>query len=210
MSCGWTPSTIYRSPREALPFCRGLLEQVKRATGKPILLTLRSSSEQGRRVPAGRRLSDKERVLIVMPLLPHVALVDVELSAKDYARRIVRAARRAGANVIGSFHDFCRTPRAATFNALRRHAAAIGVDLLKLAVTPRRERDVEELLFWGNSVDKPKLAMIAMGALGRMTRIAGYSFGSILTFGHLGRSGAPGQIPVSELCRAVHSIYPRS
>jgi 3-dehydroquinate dehydratase type I len=57
------------------------------------------------------------------------------------------------------------------------------------------------------SVKKPRLILIGMGTIGFPSRVLGYSFGSILTYGHLGKKAAPGQVPAGQLVKAVRSIY---
>ena len=46
--------------------------------------------------------------------------------------------------------------------------------------------------------DKPVITM-AMGALGLISRLAGETFGSALTFGAGEKASAPGQIPAKQL-----------
>ena len=44
---------------------------------------------------------------------------------------------------------------------------------------------------------------MAMGDLGKITRIDGISFGSAVTFGCLGKASAPGQIEVENLRKTL-------
>jgi 3-dehydroquinate dehydratase len=46
-----------------------------------------------------------------------------------------------------------------------------------------------------------------MGAPAAISRTVGFTFGSILTYGHLGATAAPGQTPAPELGKAVRQIY---
>lgn len=73
-----------------------------------------------------------------------------------------------------------------------------GADILKLAVMPREEADVERLRMAGREASvrtgHPVIA-IAMGELGKRSRTQAERFGSAVTFGCLGRASAPGQVP---------------
>ena len=47
---------------------------------------------------------------------------------------------------------------------------------------------------------------MAMGDLGKVTRVSGELFGSCLTFASVGRASAPGQIAVDELDRILNDL----
>jgi 3-dehydroquinate dehydratase-1 len=81
-------------------------------------------------------------------------------------------------------------------------AAAIG-DIPKLAVMPRRAADVAALLAATAEAkerlgDRPIVTM-SMSGIGAVSRFAGETFGSALTFGSVKATSAPGQIPVEKL-----------
>lgn len=76
-----------------------------------------------------------------------------------------------------------------------------GTAFVKVAVMPERECDVLDLLQitrdmtleYGNH-----FISMAMGDLGRLSRISGYLTGSCWTFASLENSSAPGQISLKE------------
>jgi 3-dehydroquinate dehydratase-1 len=188
-------------------FSLDLLQDVTRRCRKPILLTLRHAGERGTPARRNERLSDAAREAIVAPLLPLVRLVDVEARRRGYARRVSALARRLGVVSIHSYHDF----RRADVRGLDRWAArarAGGADLFKVAVTPATETELEAFLRWGRALPGRKV-LIGMGAAGAPSRTLGFTFGSLLTYGHLGRAAAPGQMSAAELGRAIRSIYGR-
>jgi 3-dehydroquinate dehydratase-1 len=191
----------------ARPFAASLLQRVRRATRKPVLLTLRSHTESGGAVPAGRRWDDARREAVLVPLLPQAALVDVEARRRTFARRVGAMARRLGVNVIHSFHDFRRSGDPRVLDRWCAEARRSKADLFKAAVTPRDGAELAEFLSWGTQVRGIRPVLIGMGAAGAPSRTMGFSFGSVLTFGHLGAAAAPGQIPAAELGRAVRAIY---
>ena len=50
------------------------------------------------------------------------------------------------------------------------------------------------------------LITMAMGDLGKVTRIAGAVFGSALTFGTVGTASAPGQLSIADLRQALANL----
>ena len=54
--------------------------------------------------------------------------------------------------------------------------------------------------------EKPVITM-SMGRLGMISRMSGEIFGSVMTFGTVGNSSAPGQIPLEELRMALKVLH---
>lgn len=188
-------------------FAGGILDRVRRRCRKPILLTLRSHAERGVSIPARERLDDRRREALLAPLLPGAALVDVEARSRAFARRITAMARRLGVGVIHSFHDFKTLSQPKVLDRWCAEARRGGADIFKAAVTPRDGEELARFLRWGMGVRRIRPVLIGMGAAGAPSRTVGFSFGSVLTYGHLGVSAAPGQLPAAELGRAVRAIY---
>ena len=184
-----------------------IFQRVKKACRKPILLTLRSHTERGDGAPPSERMADGRRAEIVAPLLSSVALVDVELRRPRYARRVARLARRRGVTVIGSWHDFRSGGRRADVLRGSRLARRIGADVFKVAVTPESPSRLSDLFSWAEDIEGIPVALIGMGASAAVSRVIGFSFGSVLAYGRLGASAAPGQPPAAELARAVRAVY---
>ena len=87
----------------------------------------------------------------------------------------------------------------------------MGADILKIAVMPKSTTDVLELLLATEEMgrlysDKPVITM-SMGPLGLISRLAGETFGSALTFGAGEKASAPGQIPAKQLKDILNSIH---
>ena len=88
-----------------------------------------------------------------------------------------------------------------------------GADIVKLAVMPRRQADVAELLlataqFKEQFPDTPLITM-SMGSMGVVSRVCGESFGSCVTFGAGEKASAPGQLPVEELDTMLRILHDR-
>jgi 3-dehydroquinate dehydratase I len=90
-----------------------------------------------------------------------------------------------GIPVILAFHDFQATPSSECLLAKLDAMRDAGADVAKLAVMPRNADDVMRLLQATAQVrrafpDLP-LSIMAMGALGSITRVAGFLYGSCAT-----------------------------
>jgi 3-dehydroquinate dehydratase-1 len=189
-------------------FGRSLIRQIKEKLQLPILLTLRAHDERGPR-PQRETLSDAHRAEILARLLPSVELVDVELRHAAFAKRLTVVAHIHGVDVIHSAHNFRNVWTDAQLNRLCASSKKMGGDIFKVAVMPSSDGELETFLRRGKNLPVKNKILIGMGKLGAPSRLFGYSFGSILTYGHLGRSAAPGQIPARVLANAVKRLYGR-
>ncbi len=180
-----------------------LLLSIRRTVGEmPILFTFRTRQEGG----AGLyELSPRDYLWLNYYALETGAadLVDVELGAGESAMRTLAGeAHSLGRHIIGSHHNFQQTPQTSRMRDALLTMDGWGADILKLAVMPRDETDVERLRTAGREASvrtgRPVIA-ISMGELGRISRTQAASFGSAVTFGCLGRASAPGQVDAEEL-----------
>jgi 3-dehydroquinate dehydratase-1 len=108
-----------------------------------------------------------------------------------------------------SCHDFHATPGSAEMVATLLRAEREGADIAKLAVMPRAPGDVLRLLdatLQAGAALRIPLITMSMGALGAMTRICGWQYGSSVTFAVGQRVSAPGQIPIKELRGAMAAL----
>ena len=175
-----------------------------------ILFTRRSTREGGERIPIGEAE--------VVSLYAQVCragwcdYVDQELSSAPADMAAVReAARQAGVGLVASFHDFQRTPPAEVLFAKVSEARALGADVAKVAVMPQRLEDVLTLLgatLRAHQELRIPLITMSMGALGSLSRLVGWVYGSAVTFGVGASSSAPGQMPLEDL-RAVNAVLRR-
>lgn len=175
----------------------------------PILFTLRTAAEGGGAQPAPEALRS---LLLLAAGLEGVAAVDVEMALpEDLVRAVVEAVHAAGKPVVLSFHDLRGTPeRRAVVDRLTRQEE-LGADVVKLACTPTSPEDVLTLLaatreHASRAGARPAVTM-AMGPLGVVSRLAGETFGSVLTFGTVGAASAPGQVDAARLRDALETIH---
>ncbi len=137
--------------------------------------------------------------------------VDVEYFAQNHPPRLVKRLQKMGIRVIASHHDFNETPPQNVMYTLLEQMVVSGADILKMAVMPHSAADVLTLL---NTTERfhayyPKVPLItmSMGPMGALSRVAGETFGSCVTFGTMGQASAPGQMPVEDLKRTLLMLH---
>ncbi|MCX9012584.1 MAG: type I 3-dehydroquinate dehydratase [Candidatus Methanoperedens sp.] len=163
-----------------------------RKTGMPVIITNRMNQEGGAWTG-----SEKERIRILVSLLPLADAVDIELCAEE-RDFVVRSARGAGKTVIISTHDFKGTPASGVMAEIIKSSFEAGADIAKLAVMPDSLEDVLHLLEVTLHA-KGAVCTIAMGEAGRHSRVIAPVYGSVLTYGYVDKTTAPGQLRVDEL-----------
>lgn len=175
---------------------------------KPLLCTLRTQAEGGR---AALAPDQAERQLEELLDLGGFQLLDVELSlGEERVRRLLEKARDKGIGGVVSRHDLAGTPPRAEMAATLERMKALGADLPKLAVTPHSPGDVLELLAatWEASGRIGPVITMAMGGLGKVSRVSGEVFGSCVTFGAGERASAPGQLNAEDLRAILEDLTP--
>lgn len=174
----------------------------------PILFTFRSKQEGGE-----QELSREGYLKLAISMIDsgYIDIVDLELSmGEEIWDKAVTAARQRGVKVLGSSHDFSKTPSLREMVSKFARMEALGADILKIAVMPQGMEDVLRLLSaaveMGQRTPCPIVA-ISMSELGAATRLCGGFFGSAITFGALERASAPGQTDAVQL-RRILDILP--
>jgi 3-dehydroquinate dehydratase-1 len=175
---------------------------------QPVIFTLRAHEEGG-----ARPLSPATRQQVIEHAIgtSEVDLVDVELfNGAGFIQPVVASARRAGVRVILSFHDFTATP---TVEALIEKVTAMaehGADVAKFACMPQQPSDVLRVLeataHARQAYPALPLVTMSMGRLGLTSRVAGFLFGSDMSFAVATKASAPGQIPIGELRSLVDGL----
>lgn len=169
--------------------------------GMPILFTFRTKTEGGEKMISQEKYFELNTKIMEMG---NIDLIDVEVfSMEEVAGELIEKAQKNGIKVVGSNHDFERTPKKEEIVERLCHMQKVGVDIPKIAVMPRSEEDVKVLLdatkeMTSTFADRPIVTM-SMGELGVVSRIEGEKYGSAITFGCMGKASAPGQINVNEL-----------
>jgi 3-dehydroquinate dehydratase-1 len=170
-----------------------------RETGLPVIITNRMKQEGG--VWQG---SEEERISILISLLPKADAADIELCARD-RDMVVKKARDTGKTVIISTHDFQKTPASDAIIEIIGDSFAAGADIAKLAVTPTSLEDILRLLDITLHTEGD-VCVMAMGEMGRHSRVIAPLYGSVMTYGYVGKATAPGQLRVDELRQILNII----
>lgn len=174
------------------------LEEIKK-TGLPVIITNRMKQEGG-----AWEKSEDERISVLLSLMPLADAVDIELCAKD-RNRVVKEAKKRGKTVIISTHDFLETPAYDAMKSVLDESFASGADIAKLAVMPGSFDDVLRLLDVTLHA-KGAVCTIAMGDMGKHSRVVAPVYGSVMTYGSVGTATAPGQLRVDELRKILELI----
>ncbi len=174
---------------------------------KPILFTLRTAPEGGR---VNISAAVYEKILTTAASDGFADMMDVELfTAGAGFSGIVAALHNMNVSVVGSSHNFEKTPPYDEMLGRLERMRDAGADVCKIAVMPRCMEDVITLLSASIAMkqkypDTPLIAL-SMGREGIVSRIAGEYFGSDITFASAGKASAPGQISVAD-CRYIMDI----
>lgn len=177
----------------------------------PILVTFRTSKEGGERAIDADSYVKLNCEIAKSGLAD---LVDIEVfTGDDYVREVVKVAHENKVFVVGSNHDFYKTPEEDEIIFRLRKMQDLGVDIPKIALMPQSKRDVITLLsatekMYSKYADRPIVTM-SMAGTGAISRLSGEVFGSSITFGAVGKASAPGQVNVEDL-RTVLNIISRS
>lgn len=167
----------------------------------PLLFTIRTSAEGG-----NLEIATKDYVRLLEEAIQSHAidLVDVELSrGHNVMEELVACARENEVKVVGSCHDFHKTPPREDITATLCTMQRLGCDLAKYAVMPQKEEDVltllEATLTMKREHPETPVITMSMGPMGAISRICGERFGSAVSFGTAGPASAPGQLPATLL-----------
>lgn len=168
-----------------------------------IIFTLRWKAEGGaREMPQPVR-----RLLIEAVLRSRCAdIVDLELAGEpEFLDPLMHTAKQCGVRVILAMHDFEQTPPTEELLAKVAAMEARGADIAKIAVMPQSADDVmrvfQLILAARKRFPRLPLAIMSMGALGGITRVAGFLYGSDMAFAVGKEASAPGQIPIEDARR---------
>ncbi|RKD22648.1 3-dehydroquinate dehydratase [Ammoniphilus oxalaticus] len=167
----------------------------------PLLFTIRSIHEGGQ--PVERSEEEIVNLINAICRTGYIDLVDYEIrNDQQRIEGVLATAKQAGVYVVLSYHNFEKTPESSILIDKLRQAEQLGADMAKIAVMPQSNADVLQLLQAAQTTQEElsiPLIAISMGGLGAITRVAGWMFGSAVTFAIGNEESAPGQIPIADL-----------
>jgi 3-dehydroquinate dehydratase-1 len=157
-----------------------------------LLFTLRTVREGGK-----LQISEKKYIEILQEILKfNPAFIDVEYFTHGAALHALSDFRE---KMVLSYHNFEEMPDDLTQRLIKMHKE--NTAFVKAAIMPERECDVLDLLQITRDLTLEfgeKFITMAMGNLGKITRISGYLTGSCWTFASLNEASAPGQFTLAE------------
>ena len=178
------------------------LKDLNRVLGdKPVMFTIRTAKEGGNADISPETYAD---LCIAAAETGFADVIDVEIFTGDpVVEHMIAGIHAAGKPVIASSHEFRSTPAKEEMIRRLRKMQDMGADILKIAVMPETKADVLTLLSATEEMarchaERPLVTM-SMSPAGVISRICGEAFGSAMTFGAVGETSAPGQIPVDRL-----------
>ena len=188
---------------------KSILAELRSIIGEiPLLFTFRTKTEGGEKEIAYEQY---KRLLKCVAEMGLVDLIDVEVFINNGVSTLITEIQKLGVSVVGSNHDFNKTP--AKEEIIRRlcHMQVVGADIPKIAVMPQTEADVLTLLSATKEMtvkyaDRPIITM-SMAGMGVVSRIAGEIFGSAVTFGAMHKASAPGQLEVQKLREILEILH---
>jgi 3-dehydroquinate dehydratase I len=176
------------------------IESYITALAKPVLVTNRPTWEGG-----AFRGSEEERLaLLCRGLEAGARYVDIELlAAPDLRARVQQKAKKLGAQVIISNHDFQGTPSTEHLRTTLQQMINSGADIGKIVTTAASPEDALRILSLQEAAMAARfpLSAFAMGAHGAISRLATLHLGGFMTYAALSpeQATAPGQITIQNL-----------
>lgn len=198
---------FYTGPEKELQDIIKELRQV--LCEKELIVTLRTEAEGGE--PDGSRF-DYFSVIESVLQQGMADYVDIEAArSEDSIRRLCTRYAGGSTKIIGSYHDFEKTPAMEEIVERLQRAKTVGCAISKLACMPATREDVETLLNATAAMkqaapDHPLITM-SMGELGKISRLYGGLYGSEVSFGCVGKSSAPGQISYEQMMSVFDKAY---
>jgi 3-dehydroquinate dehydratase-1 len=170
------------------------VRQALAGNSTPVLLTARHPAEggQGTEDAAGR-------IALLEPLLDLALVVDIELRSAMEMRGFIQKAHGLGVQILGSFHDFQATPGDEVLRGAISFAQPAGLDAVKIATFINTQEDLARLMKLTSDPHRLRLSTMGMGQWGRVSRLVLAKCGSLLNYGFIGVSNAPGQWPAARL-----------
>ncbi|MEA4922830.1 MAG: type I 3-dehydroquinate dehydratase [Eubacteriaceae bacterium] len=193
--------------------------RLRKATSKPVIITIRTSEEGGM-----AKLDRRDYYSIIRDVAEEVDADGIDIEAFDEQQGfnaekiefLVGIAHSRNKKVILSSHDFSGTPDRDVMAKRLIVMQELGADIPKIAVMPKEEQDVEDLIEAAHIMKekycrRPFIAL-SMGELGAKTRVCGGSFGSAVTFAGGGKAAgmetsAPGQMEAEKLKAYICDYY---
>ena len=149
--------------------------------------------------------SEQDRIdLLCKAVQSGAQYVDIELRTEaDLVAQLQKKARKHGAEVIISSHDFQGTPTLAKLQETLRLMIASGADIGKIVTTATNAEAAVRILSLQQDAMASHfpLSAFAMGTSGKISRLATLYLGGFMTYAAIAveQATAPGQLSVHDL-----------
>ncbi|MCD8364622.1 MAG: type I 3-dehydroquinate dehydratase [Clostridiales bacterium] len=188
---------------------QAVLEEIRPLVKNTVMLFTIRTAKQG-----GNTALEEKKILSLNEMAAKsgsVDLIDLEFFEATRPEREIRRFQRLGVRIIASHHDFHTTPDNRILHMLMEQMKQGGADIAKLAVMPNSVDDVLRLMKLTNDMKQryPTFPIItmSMGKSGVISRIAGETVGSCVTFGADGEGSAPGQLQMDTLGSILDALH---
>ena len=173
---------------------------------KKLIVTLRTEAEGGEANGSRFDYDALVRTLLEQGVADYV---DVELKRAEPLKDCFAGSSHTG--VIGSYHDFHKTDKKERIVEILDAARTYDMTVGKYACMPETKEDVDTLLEATARMKEayPEFPVItmAMGELGKPSRLYGGLYGSSLSVGCAREASAPGQVYYEEMISVFDKIY---
>jgi 3-dehydroquinate dehydratase-1 len=202
----WRADYFHTATIEALVRAAGLLRDI--AGDAAIIFTLRVRQEGGAQE---QNQATRRKLIEAVLRTGAIDILDLELANEPaFLDALMPLARDCGARVLLASHNFNETPANEVLLGQIGAMRARGADIAKIAVMPQSPHDVLRLLQVTAAARSEwphlPLATMSMGALGSVTRVAGFLYGSDMAFAVGKAASAPGQIPIEDARRTTELL----
>lgn len=162
--------------------------------GREVIFTLRTSREGGQ-----IELTNEEYIHLLKEIanLYQPEFIDFEY----YSHKEVFDQMLEFPNLVLSYHNFEETPE--NYMEIMSELTSLSPAVVKMAVMAETEQDVLDVMNYTRGFKtlnaEQSYATMSMGALGKLSRVAGMLTGSCWTFASLDEVSAPGQMSLANV-----------
>lgn len=177
----------------SLNYITSIVKKLKTFVLNPIIATIRDKKEGGE-----TEISEDARYEIFENIIGYVNCIDIEINSGLF-KRVCSFVHSNKKIVIGSYHNFGNTPSLKMLEKILEKGKKGKADIVKIAVTANSKDDVARLVDFTIKNRGKNIVTIAMGDIGRVSRVLNPMLGSLLAYGYVTAPSAIGQPSVNEI-----------
>ncbi len=193
---------IDRFENVALDYVTSLVKKLDASIPNPIIATIRNKKEGGEKA-----INDDTRYEMLKNIVQYVDCADIEINSVLF-KKVTSFFHSKKKIVIGSYHNFKNTPSIGTLEKILEKGKKGRADIVKIAVMANSGDDLAKLIDFTVKNKKKNIITIAMGDIGRISRVLNPILGSLLTYGYVITPSAIGQPSVNEIMSQLKLFDP--